>query len=472
MLGAALAIACGSDPSSERVRPAFGQPPPAPLEDEVALPENCDDVVAQAESDRNAAALLPVLCPDVELTPITARAVLMAADSADAARRRIELLAPFTELAALAKLVAQVHVDASIDPRLPDPARAVVTPLNEQVLATAQLARAQLYTPGLGPDAHTRARAYLAKVYAHALRQLGVGPAHPPGPLGRLLAAQAIHYGRSFCDAYWRRRVAGLYPLCAETEVSMLRAVLALEADSTAGDVPIAALELDEGRRYLLRKDTTARLEKALATATSPLAPNRLAPLASDLNRLLEHGFVDLAIGRALSLRKQGNLPLSAVEQLLHAGLADVEGDEYVQRLSARIERNRKSGGAVPSGRLEHDPDPSWPSASAIARTQLDTLSAAPSEFAYRYALAQTVLVFRARPDALRVALERAATSTVDPIVRALPTLRAVLDELDDGRLAGLRRQVATDAAIVTDPEARLRRAFALVAREAGDAAR
>lgn len=436
------------------------------------LPESCDELATLARTDNPAAALLPILCPDTPLDAVAARKALLAADSADAARRRIPLLTGHPELEALGKLVAQVHADLEIDARLPDPASAIVTPLSDTVLATAALAHARLRTPGLGPDAHTRARAYLAKVHTHALRQLGVEPTRPPGPLGRQLAALAIHYGRSFCTAYWRRRVPGLGTLFGETERSILQAVLVLEADSSAGDSPLIAHELSMGRQYLERPDVHTRLLKAAERDPGLLSPNRVEPIAKTLPRLLEHGLVDLAIARALTLRKRGNVALADIEQLLRAGLTDVEGDEYLERLDARLQRARKRSTPASAASLDHAPDPDWPSASAVAREQLEAIEGADTPFTRRYALARAVVTFRARPDALRVALDRATTSAQPSIATAVPLLRAVLDELDDGRLAVLRRQAATDSRIVTDAEAATRRGFARMAREAGDAAR
>ncbi|MEM6290842.1 MAG: hypothetical protein AAGA54_06235 [Myxococcota bacterium] len=435
---------------------------------------DCAAVLDLAADDLDAAAVLPVLCPDAALDAVTARTVLLSADSSDAARRRVPLLAPFPELASLAKLVALVDApaDVVVDARLPDPATAIVTPLSDEVLATAALARAQLHAGGLGPEARARARGYLAKVYAHALRQLGIEPTRPPGPFGRLLAAQAIAHGRAFCAAYWHRRVRGLHRLCTETERAMLRAVLALEADASTGDVPLAAHELVMGRRYLLRSDVKARLAKSFDGETGPLAPSRLAPIAAELPRLMEHGLIDLAIGRALTLRKQGNLSVASIEGLLQQELGAAEGDEYVERLHKRVENATKRGTGTATGTLEHAPDPTWPSASVVARGQLEAIEAADDAFTRRYALARAVVVLRRRPDALRIALDRARRAPDPAVASAVPLLRATLDELDDGRLAYLRRQVATDDAVVTPAEGVRRRSAALIARDAGDAAR
>lgn len=468
---AVLLGGCGGDPPST-LGPSLATPIPQPEAAAPVLPDDCDDLVELARDDGHAAALVPVLCPDLPLDAVAARKALLAADSADAARRRIPLLAGHPELEALAKLVAQVDVDVEVDARLPDPATAIVTPLSDQVLGTVALARAQLRTPGVGPDAHTRARAYLAKVHTHALRQLGIETTRPPGPLGRLLAALSIHYGRAFCLAYWRRRVPGLGTLFGETERSILRAVLVLEADSSAGDPPLVAYELSMGREYLERPDVHARLLKAFENDLGPLSPNRIEPIAKTLPRLLEHGLVDLAIARALTLRKRGNVPLADIEQLLRSGLADVEGEEYLERLDTRLTRARAQPSPATAASLDHAPDPSWPSASVVARTQLEAIEAARTPFARRFALGRAVLVFRARPDALRIALDRASTSTQPAIATATPLLRGVVDEIDDGRLAWLRRQAATDPHVAVDPEAATRRRFAVMARDAGDAAR
>ena len=464
-------LACGPDPGAA-LQAGLGRPLPTPVAPRPILPEDCDALQGLTGEDDHAAALLPILCPDAPLDAVAARKALLAADSADAARRRIPLLSGHAELEALARLVALTDVDVEVDARLPDPATAIVTPLSDEVLATAALARAQLHSPGLGPTERTRARAYLAKVHTHALRQLGVDTTRPPGPLGRHLAALAIHYGRAFCTAYWRRRVPGLGTLFGETERAILGAVLVLEADSSAGDPPLVAHELSMGRQYLERPDVHTRLLKAFERDLGPLSPNRLEPIAKALPRLLEHGLVDLAIARALTLRKRGNVALADIEQLLRTGLTDVEGEEYLERLDTRLQRARRRGTPASAASLDHAPDPDWPSASVVARTQLEAIESAPHGFARRYALARAVLVFRARPDALRVALDRASTSNRIEIATAIPLLRSVLDEIDDGRLAWLRRQADTDARVSTDAESAMRRRFARMAREAGDAAR
>ncbi|MCR9161970.1 MAG: hypothetical protein ACE37F_26310 [Nannocystaceae bacterium] len=461
-----------SDDAGSVLQSALSTPIPTPAPAPVVLPEDCAALTALAAEDDHAAALVPVLCPEHPLDAVAARKALLAADSADAARRRIPLLTEFPELAALAKLVAQVDVDVEIDARLPSPATAIVTPLSDTVLATAALARSQVRAPGLGSEARTRARGYLAKVHTHALRQLGIETTRPPGPLGRQLAALAIHYGRAFCTAYWRRRVPGLGTLFNETERSILRAVLVLEADASVGDPPLVAYELSMGRQYLERPDVNKRLLRAHERDLGLLSPTRVEPIAKAIPRLLEHGLVDLAIARALTLRKRGNVALADIDQLLRRGLTDAEGEEYLERLDTRLKRARAASRSAPPAALDHAADPNWPSASVVAREQLEALEGAPSPFARRYALGRAVLVFRARPDALRVAIDRAGNSTHPAIATALPLLRSVLDELDDGRLAWLRRKAATDGRVVTDPEAATRRQFAAMAREAGDAAR
>lgn len=464
-------MACGDDMGS-LLQPALATPIPTPTAPAPVLPESCGELASLAADDDHAAALVPMLCPEQPLDAVAARKALLAADSADAARRRIPLLKGYGELEALAKLVAQVDVDVEIDARLPNPATAIVTPLSDGVLATAALARSHVRMPGLGSEARTRARGYLAKVHTHALRQLGIETTRPPGPLGRQLAALAIHYGRSFCTAYWRRRVPGLGTLFNETERSILRAVLVLEADSSAGDPPLVAYELSMGRQYLERPDVNKRLLRAHERDLGLLSPNRVEPIAKAIPRLLEHGLIDLAIARALTLRKRGNVPLPDIEQLLRNGLTDAEGEEYLERLDARLARARSSARPATPAALDHAADPNWPSASVVAREQLEALEGAASPFARRYALGRAVLVFRARPDALRVALDRAGDSTQPAIAGAVPLLRSVLDELDDGRLAWLRRKAFTDGRVITDSEGATRRQFATMAREAGDAAR
>lgn len=462
-----MLLGCGATERTSAVEPLFPAHAPTLRRAEPRLPADCDELEARARSDEHDASLLAAMCPHTPLTEVTARMLLRSVDTFDAARRRLEQLRPFDELSALAQLVAHVEATTAVAHHLPVVASASVTPLDDVVLATAQLARAQVVEPGLGHNARTAARGYLAKVHIHALRQLGLERTRAPAPFERLLAALAIHYGRTFCDAYLRRRVAGLWPVCAEAEHTILEAVLALESDSGTGDVPIVVLEWYQGRRYLARGDVRSRLRQQ-----SERAVDRLAPIVAELPRLVEHGFVDLAIARAATLQRKGNLRQEAVATLLRATLEHAEATEYLERLHARLARGLRRSGRAEWGSLDHARDPTWPTASVVARQQLEAIESADSAFARQYARGRAVLMFRERPDALRVALDRAARATDPAIAASVQLLRAVLDERDDGRLANLRLQTTTEAFLPAEPEAARRQATAYTARAAGDVPR
>ena len=273
-----LVLACGDPtPPSLPTPPPATEPSPAPA---VAAIDSCDALLRSAATDVDDAALLPTLCPDAPLDPVTARGVLLAAGTSEQARRVEPLLRGFPELQAMAQLAGHVKAPLPVPPTLADVAVAPVTPFDGSVLAQVQLARALVHDETTHVDTRTRARAWLAKAYMGALKQLGIGPTRPPAPFGRLLAAHAIHYGRSFCASFWQRQIPGLFDLCAQTEVDVLAATLALEAGHHGGDPAIVAVELGEGRRYVSRDDVRARIEKRVlgSPEATALDPDRLAP--------------------------------------------------------------------------------------------------------------------------------------------------------------------------------------------------
>jgi hypothetical protein len=460
-------LACGDDASTEPTTPSETEPKVVELQETGV--DDCGGLATSARDDADDAALLVVLCPDVPLDALTAREVLMAAGSSQQASAVAPALAKFPELQAMARLVGHVAAPLPDPPVLVDPATAPVTPLDDAVLAQVQLARAQLYDDETPVDTRTRARAYLAKVHMSAMRQLGIGATRPPGPFGRLLAAQAIHYGRSFCTSFWRRRVAGLFDVFAQTEVDLLAATLALEASHYAGDPAIVSVELAEARTYLRRPPTEARIRQRVegSPEATQVDPDRLAPTVDELDRLLTMGFVDAAAAAGISIgAKPGGPGLAPMEQLLGEGLREAEGEEYAERLAGRFASARKQ---VPrplengSGELEHAREPPWPSATAEAARILDELRDAPSDgFGRRRALGRAVLLGRRRPDALRAIIDEAARSTDAKLHDAVALLRAVAVEQGDGNLRDLRRSHSDD------PDRLTRQQFAVTVREAG----
>lgn len=454
-------------------------PPPADVAppDDGALPSSCDALAGRALEDDLDAVLLAWLCPERPLDTLTARAALLAVRSPDEAAALVPRLDAHPALQGLARLVAQERVDPSRGP-LPNPAKAVVSPVSDEVLARVQQAHALIAEPGLPLAERTRARAYVAKVYLQATQQLGITVGRPTAPFGRLLAGRALHYGRAFCLSYWRNRVAGLAPLFGEIETRLLELTLALEGGAPDGDGARLAVELPSTRRYVQGDGPRERIERRLAQRTArPWGPERLLPTANAIERLLGHGFVDLAIDRALAEGRRPDGPgLAAVEQLMRDELARTERGEYLQRLEGRFERERsrpKAPAETGPGELAHAAEPPWVPASAVAEEAASLIELAPERgLARRYALARALLLVRDRPDALLLVLDRVTDETASPALReAGPWLGEELAARDDGRRAWLQRRVAIDAlappSTPHEAEAARRRSYALRVREA-----
>ncbi|MEM7155089.1 MAG: hypothetical protein AAF799_19740 [Myxococcota bacterium] len=474
-------------PAETAAAPASPEPaevadePAAEPEPEPALPSDCDALARRAVDHDADATLLAWLCPSHPLDPVTARALLLSVRSADEAAAVAPRLADFPSLQGLAQLVAQTRAPP-VPGLLPNPNRAVVNPVDARVLARVQQAQALITEPGLPLAERTRARAYVAKVYLQATQQLGVTVGRPPGPFARLLTGRALYYGRSFTLSYWRNRVAGLARLFAEIETRLLELCLALEGGPWSGDGARLAVELERTRRYLQLEGPTARIERRLAErGTTPWSLERLLPPPNAIERLLGHGFVDLAIARALDEGRRADGPgLAPTEQLLRDTLARAEQGEYLALMERRFARVRARSSAPAehaAGEMTHAAERAWPGASQVADEAAHWLVRAPARgFARHYALGRALLLVRDRPDALVQLLDRASDAAAPPsLAAAEPWLLEELDARDDGRRSWLRRRVAAESA-TTGPEAlatmdaeetHRRRSFALRLREA-----
>ncbi|MCH9683910.1 MAG: hypothetical protein K0V04_20930 [Deltaproteobacteria bacterium] len=464
---------------------AAEQTPPVADEPVPSGPRDCADLVQLAADGGPDAVLLAWLCPDRPIDAVTARAALLAATTVDEAAALIPRLQRHPALQGIAILIAQTPVDPPAT-TLPNPASAVVSPLHPSVLAQVQLAHTVVATAGIAPAARTRARGLLAKVYLQATQQLGLSIGRPTSALTRLLAGRAMHYGLAFCLAYWRNRVGGLAPLFAEVETRLLELTLTLEAQPHHGDAARLADTLEQTRRYLLREGPSARIERRLAERIGVAwGPERLQPLPNVIDRLLDLGFVDLAIDRGLAEgRRSGGPGLRAMEQLLRDGLSRAEQREYLARLEARLRRTRarKPGPAeVGSGSTPHAAEQPWTPAETVADDVAAWIERAPAEAGIprAHALGRALLLVRQRPDALLRVLDRANDDAATPALRdAAPWLSEQLRAHDDGRRAWLRRQVgahrtepSTAPADERPPdhveERARRRRFALDVREA-----
>lgn len=416
-----------------------------------ALPRDCDALAARASEGGPDAVLLAWLCPAHPLDPVAARAALLAVRSPDEAAALVPRLHGHPALQGLLRLVAQAPADPVA--ALPDPAHAIVSPIDDRVLAELQRAHATIAAKGVPPVQRTRARALVAKAYLQATQQLGVAVGRPPEPFARLLAGRALHHGRQLCIAYLQGRVAGLAPLFHELEAHLLALMVALEGSPHHGDAARLAVELEETRQYLQRSGPQSRIaQRAAAQSRAPAGPQQLRPLADELARLLDHGFVDLALAEAIDAAVQPEgTGLQPMEQHLRDAMAHAERGEYVALLEHRLARVRArtppppEHGTAPPIRLG---EPPWPSAGTVADEAAAWIERAPAEpeLPRRYALGRALLLVRSRPDALVLLLDQATAEDATPALRsAAAWLRRELEARDDGRLPWLQRRVAAE---------------------------
>lgn len=448
---------------------AVPAPPPTPI-------TSCEDLLAAAAQHPPDAAIVLELCPDAPTSPAILRNALLMADSPAAAAALVPRLAAAPELVGIARLVALERAAAPAPADLPDPASAPVSPVSDAVLAAAGLAITQLTEAGLAQDQRTRAAAYLARVHHEALLQLGLRDGQPLPPLARVLAGRFLHFGRELCRMYWQRRVAGLEDLFASTELQLLRLVVALERSPHLADDALLAVEHQRSRRHLQGSGVAARLAKTLASAAGPaLSPDDLLPLPHEFDRLLDHGFVELVIQRALFLggEQPGGYGIAPIVELLRGQLAARDLQAYAATLERMIADARALSPAPPEQGSQIFPARvvlAWPGEAAVA-DEADAwlrIAAASAGLTRRHALARASLLLRDRPDAARALLRRlldpAAASPRDPVHVGL--LLDLLARLDDESLAGLRLRVA--AAQPPTGDDAVRRAHALAARDAG----
>ncbi len=435
----------------------------------------CDQLLAAAAHQPPDAAILLELCPDAPTTPAILRHALLMADSPAAAAALVPRLAGAPDLAGLARLVALDRLTTPALTELPDPASAPVSPITDAVLAATQLAIIQQTQAGLSQDQRTRAVAYLARVHHEALVQLGLTEGRPLPPFAGVLAGRSLHFGREFARMYWQRRVAGLEGLFASSELQLLRLVLALERSPHLADDALLAVEHQRSRRHLQGSGVAERIAKTVAAATgSTASPADLLPLPHEFDRLLDHGFIELVIQRALFLagEQPGGFGIAPVADMLRSQLVTRDLQAYSATLEHRISDARALDPAPPEQGSQLLPARvvlAWPTDVAAA-DEADAwlnIAADSSELARRHALARASLLLRERPDAARTLLRRALDPGADHDPVRVGLLLDLLARLDDESLAGLRLRVAA-ASQPTRGDAAVRGAYALAARDAG----
>lgn len=442
-------------PSASAARDT-GDPADDPADDPGVV--DCDDLAAR--EDPEDAALVPWLCPGRPLSALQARAALLSAESPTRALALRPSLHGHAELQAWIDLVAGAAA-AMPEGELPRPELATVSPVTPEVLGWARAAERALVEPGLDHETRTRARALLAKIHMQVLLRLGVEPESALPPFGRRVAALSLHHGRTFCEAHWRRRVAGLPELFAQTEVELSRTLQALDRTPFFADDALLSDEREATRAYLSGAGAKRRVAAARADGWSGPGEAR----AAQLERLVGAGTFDLAVDRAVVAASEGDPApgLKTLEQLLLDAAARQDRPEAGARIRDRLDRVRAR--AEPptedgTGTMEPPVWP-WPSAEHVAAeaTAWIERAAIAQGFARRHATARALAVLRARPDAaerlLRISL---ATGAPPELREAAEWIAEELRARDPGRPADLGPFAATQAG---DPDRARRLQFA-----------
>lgn len=462
---AALDASVNGDSTSER------SPDPDPI---AAVPD-CADLERRAAHSSDVV-LLPVLCPGLSLDHSELRRALLEVGSAAEVATMVAALDRDAELQGLVRLAMLDHSSQPLPSELPDPATALLTPIDDRILAAVELAHALLREPELDELRRTQAHALLARVYLQALSSLGLRAGRPLPPFARLLAGPALLHGRSFCRFYWQRRVAGLERTFADTEVELLALLIDLDNTPHAGDPALLAVERQRTRSYLEQRGPTGRIAaRARHRSDAPaLGTDLLLPFVHELDRLFDHGFVDLALERAMQRGAEaGGYGLDPLVAVVTEDLRERDLREYERRLARRTER---AGRTTPSSRhaagsraLEPELPVEWPNAARVAEEAHAWLTVAHGrgpDFARSHARARAVLALRWRPDAIHELL-----GANDEVVASHHDLLfELLDAVDDGALASLRPRVAAQwpaGASQTASDARTRQRFALATRDA-----
>jgi hypothetical protein len=488
---------CGDDTTEKRVSESASTEPAEvdPVDtvtreaahDPIELVPDCKALERRAEHSDADLALLPMLCPglnlagrgpdDESLDHRELRRVLLSIGSAAQASTMIAALDRDAELQGLVRLAILDRASQPLPTELPDPATALLTPVDDRILAAVAMAHARLREPQIDELERTRAHAFLARVYLQSLQSLGLSQGRPLPPFARLLAGPALYHARSFCRFYWQRRIAGLERTFAEVEFELLTLLVDLENTPHAGDTALLAVERQQTRMHFEREGPRGRIAKR--AEQRPDAGVRgtevLLPFVHELDRLFDHRFIDLALERAMRHGADPNGPgLDPLVAVVTEDLRERDLREYERRLARRVERARKN---TPSSRhagtreLEPELPVEWPNAAMVAEQAHAWLSLAHErgpDFERAHARARAVGLLQWRPDATKALL---ASKPDDAAVRAHHDLLfALLDAVGDDDLASLRLRVAAERPSGSEPQdrdARIRRRFALATRDA-----
>ncbi len=453
--------------SSPTPDPGAGASPPilAPLPEKdpdaaPVLASDCGHLEQLARESADDAVLLVALCPDRPLPPSALRAALLEVGTAAGAAHLAPLLAGQPELWGLAQLAAGGRGPLPLPAALDRPESAVVHPVTGEVLAQVDLAHRLRRDAQAGSADRTRAEAYLARVYFQALLSLGLDERSPLPPFARLLASRALHHGRRFCVAYWQRRVRGLARPFRATEVELRMLSSRLSGTAHHRDDALLAFERQRARQYVLGEGPHARIDRRLEEQGRTSVELPLEDLRAETGRLIDHGFVDLAVDRALaSVDEEEGHGLLAIESMLDEALklrGLWEEGGHLERRLARVRDDLPPEGAVPL------PDPRpvpWPAAETVSTRARAWLEAAPADgFGRAHALGRAVLLLTDRPDAVRLLL--GSIDDGDSLAAHRAWLLRLIEREEGPSLRVLK--LRQDAGLPgTDPDAAVRRRFA-----------
>ncbi len=469
-----LGSACG-----ERAQEEF-EPPQATVPRAPATTERDCDISPAARA---------VACPsaDDQARAQETRARLLSADSPAAAAALLgalggrgegpdSLLRETPDLRGIARLVAldrpRPQLDeAALAAALEDPLAAQVSPIDDRVLAMIVLAGQLRHERTATHTARIKANALLARTYDEALLQLGLTPRAPLPPLARVLAGRFLHYGRHFVSAQRRRRVPGLDDLATTLERRLLEVLLAVEATPYAADDGLPFSERSAARRYLQGKAVAQRLQ---AAEGDPTPQELMRTWVSEVDRLIEGGFVDQAIDLSIAYsRRLGSDPIEAHRL---SALQAHHREDGRRRAVVRFTELRAQEPPPPRVGEEPLPEatrPAWPEAQEVVAPLFDRLS---SPAPRRRSLAQALLTLRARPDAAVYALAQFVPETRASTESRRSDLVAEIDWLlpeveAAAPLTGTTLRLAVAAERIRTPaegdasERSMRRRFALAAQ-------
>lgn len=378
----------------------FGLLMPAPLlsanAETPAFVERCSHFAEDTSRPLSEQAILVSLCPEQSFSQQSLRARLLLAGSNREAYALIPQLRNHPELYGLARLAALDQPNIPPATTLPELEQTSFDFKEEQFLAYVQLAFQQRVVPGIRYEQRARATAYLALVYGHAFQQVRENLP----PFARLLAAYALYFGRQFCQMYWQKRVAGLEEAFQQIEQSLLDMLLQLDQSPYFNDSALLAVERQLVGSYLRRGSVGDRFKQRSSEGPTPAD---LEPFVHELTRLLDQGWIDVAIDRSLYRAIREGQELETMGLFLHTNLVRRAYLNKLSDLRQHIE-DRKKQELTPVNRSVVDfsviPPRPWAPSAELATDVKKKLAHIPAQgLARQLALALIALDLRERPD-------------------------------------------------------------------------